>query len=426
MSTSVVKEFSYTKCSPETFTLLPGEYILEVWGASGGTYNAAKALGGAGGYAKGILTLNQETTVFVRVGSQASNTTYGLGSQGCNGGGYGTHSGSRGGGGATDIRLNTDSLYSRVIVAGGGGGASDLTGQIGGHGGGISGGDGKDYPTHAGKGAGQNGETLYCSDGTTSCPKGIFGFGGNSTGSYAGGGGGGWFGGSASYDERGGGGGSGYVLTSSSFKPTSYLLKDSKYYLKDTVLLGGNQSFPAPVGGGNITGRMGDGYARITQLILPLPPVPSLLDFSFHDNELEIKDELRKFNFMIPGNYSSKVRAGIYQFNSTGAACGTSIISEFEFKGSQILNVSVMQNATIYMNGELFLNVPSSQHETNAFVFPGMKIIQKYNASEFNCKSTYYATMSITFIPQNHKTCACNQKFIRYLTLLFITTLVNL
>jgi hypothetical protein len=360
--------------------------------------------------------------------AKGSNTTYGIGTIGCNGGGYGTHSGSRSAGGATDIRLKTDSLYSRILVAGGGGSASDISNQHGGFGGGIYGGDGKDYVTKAGKGAGQTGETVLCADGTTTnCPKGIFGYGGNSTGSWAGCGGGGWFGGSASYDEYGGGGGSGYALTSSSYKPSSYLLNDSKYYLKDVVLLGGNESFPAPIGGGNITGRMGDGYARITTLERrpSPPPVPSLLNFSFHGNEGEIKDELRKFVFKIPGVYFSQVIAGTYQFNSTGAQCGTSIISEFEFKRKETMRVSLLYNASIHINNELFLNVPSFQQKTDAFVFPGMKIIQKYNASDYMCDAANHATMSITFIPPTHKCSNANKKYDRCSPLIFIYTIFN-
>lgn len=60
----------------------------------------------------------------------------------------------------------------------------------------------------------------------------------------------------------GGGGGSGYVLTSSSYKPSGYAL-GSEYYLTNAQTIAGNQSFPAP-GGGNETGHSGNGYARIT------------------------------------------------------------------------------------------------------------------------------------------------------------------
>ena len=115
----LVKEFPYKECKAEELELDKGEYLLEVWGASGGTYNPSKALGGAGGYARGKLTVKEKTKVFVHVGSQGSNTSRGEGSQGCNGGGYSGSSSGKSGGGATDIRLNNDSLYARIIVAGG-------------------------------------------------------------------------------------------------------------------------------------------------------------------------------------------------------------------------------------------------------------------------------------------------------------------
>jgi hypothetical protein len=415
MNASNVKEFDFIRCEPETLSLVPGEYKLEVWGASGGTF---KSFGGPGGYAKGILTLNEETTVFVRVGSQGSNEAEGIGSQGCNGGGY-SGVGGRSGGGATDIRLNYDSLYSRILVAGGGGGATNRPEQHGGFGGGISGGNGEKAANKAGKGAGQSEETLTCADGNAvNCPKGIFGFGGSTSGNAAGGGGGGWFGGSASHKDEGGGGGSGYALTNSSFKPSSYLM-DPKYYLKDVVLLGGDELIPVPIGVGNVTRRRGNGYARITPLkIFPLPPpAPSVLDFSFHGNDIEIKDELRKFVFITPGNYSSKASAGKYQFNSTGAFCGTSIVAEYELERSEAMNVSIQQNASIYINNKLLLNVPSAKQETDGFVFPGMKIYQMYNASEFHCRSTNYATMSITYTPPIHKIRTYKQ---RYVTPIFL------
>jgi hypothetical protein len=213
--------FSYTQCKAEQLFLDPGSYELEVWGASGGYYSSYSKRG-LGGYSRGILTLRERTEVFVHVGSQGSDSSYGIGTQGCNGGGY-TTSYARSGGGATDIRLKVDSLYSRVIVAGGGGGTSDHTGDDGGHGGGLNGGDAGNYPPEAGKGGGQSTETTTCADGIkTNCPKGIFGYGGNTTYYWAAGGGGGWFGGSASSYERGGGGGSGYVLTKSSVKVGGY------------------------------------------------------------------------------------------------------------------------------------------------------------------------------------------------------------
>jgi hypothetical protein len=246
-----IRRFYFSDCRAEEIFLEPGIYQLEVWGASGGVYNFAISRG-LGGYASGILTLRERTKVFIHLGGQASDSTIGDGTGGCNGGGYTTHSGGRSGGGSTDIRLKVDSLYSRVIVAGGGGGTSDGTSDSGGYGGGLNGGNGTapGYSLNCvGKGGGQETETTACADGTeNSCPKGTFGYGGNTTGSYAGAGGGGWFGGSASNYERGGGGGSGYVFTESSAKVGGYLLGE-EFYLSNTSLQSGV--------------NLGNGYANI-------------------------------------------------------------------------------------------------------------------------------------------------------------------
>ena len=249
-----VLSFNFTECGPKELFLEAGAYELEVWGASGGTRGVSNALGGAGGYSKGFLTLREKTRVFVHVGSQGSDDTYGMNTAGCNGGGY-TSSAchARSGGGATDIRLKTDSLFSRVIVAGGGGGTGDGSGEYGGSGGGENGGDGgpTSYLSIAGKGANQTSPTVFCADGTNSCPSGTFGYGGNTSNGCAGGGGGGWFGGSASRSEVGGGGGSGYAFTKSSFKPEGFLLSKD-FYLENAVISSGI--------------NRGNGYAKITFL----------------------------------------------------------------------------------------------------------------------------------------------------------------
>jgi hypothetical protein len=240
--------FNYTECKAEELFLDPGTYQLEVWGASGGCRSSG-IVRGLGGYARGILTLRERTKVFVRLGGQGNDTHVGIGTEGCNGGGYASNTGcsSRSGGGSTDIRLKVDSLYSRIIVAGGGGGTGDQGGDSGGHGGGLNGGNGGIYKPYscagaAGKGGGQQTETTACADGTVNkCPKGTFGYGGNTTGGCAGGGGGGWFGGSASNCECGGGGGSGYVFTESSAKVGGFLLGE-QFYLTNTSMQSGVNS----------------------------------------------------------------------------------------------------------------------------------------------------------------------------------------
>lgn len=169
------------------------------------------------------------------------------------------------GGGASDIRINSTSLYARVIVAGGGGGRSCTGSYIGGYGGGTNGGNGSfgnvarygqggSQTSGGATGICQNGETLYASG---------FGNGGytyNST--YGNGGGGGWYGGGAASADASAGGGSGYVLTSSSSKPGGYLL-GSQYYMTNAATYAGNTSFTS-TSGGTETGHSGNGYARIT------------------------------------------------------------------------------------------------------------------------------------------------------------------
>lgn len=132
-----VRNYNYTGSYQEV-ELPAGQYKLQCWGAQGGsneadsTYSIIANAGGRGGYAEGIITLSQKTTVRVYVGGQGGAS----GSGGWNGGGatYGhvasdsntfiREGRSAGGGGATDIRLSDGNLLSRMIVAGGGSGGA--------------------------------------------------------------------------------------------------------------------------------------------------------------------------------------------------------------------------------------------------------------------------------------------------------------
>jgi len=239
---------SYTTAQKHTVTLNPGTYKLEVWGAQGGSFNTTY-IGGYGGYSYGTLTLTSAVTAYVYVGGQGTNgTTSGTFAGGFNGGGQAnstnaTYDMSAGGGG-TDIRLGQDSLYARVIVAGGGGGAGSYNGSYrysGGNGGGTSGSAGGQYSTsyRAGLGGGTTSAgTSYYGTTTNSTSYGTpatFGTGGAGKSSYIAGGGGGWYGGG--YARRAsGGGGSGYVYTSSTASqyPSGCLL-NSSYYLTNAA-----------------------------------------------------------------------------------------------------------------------------------------------------------------------------------------------
>lgn len=271
-SNCAVMNFDYTG-SIQTATLTPGRYKLECWGGQGGSYSSY--IGGYGGYSKGTITLTEATTVYVSVGGAGSSSST---AAGFNGGGTGISSG-RGGGGATDVRISQNSLYSRVIVAGGGGGAGVASADANpcGCGGGEYGGDGYYNNTTGSYTTGQNrsgGSASQTAGGITwsTGTQATFGQGGNASGYSCGGGGGGWYGGGGAYDSdsdsdgRWGGGGSGYVYTSATAKnyPNGCLL-NSTHYLTNAQTIAGNTSFTSPTGSAE-TGHTGNGFCRITNL----------------------------------------------------------------------------------------------------------------------------------------------------------------
>ena len=264
--------------SMKSVILPKGQYQLECWGAQGGNgTNNTSQPGGKGGYSKGIITLNKKTNLYLYTGGQGLNgTTYNSNGAttagGFNGGGSATSVNSRGsGGGGTDIRIAVDSLYARVLVAGGGSGSSGYTSLAGFAGGGIS---GKTYnnqdSSSGGSWYGGGGSQTQGGAANTSYSNyttaGSFGQGGNyNSGSntyYGSGGGGGWYGGGGAIGV--GGGGSGYMYTSSSasYYPSGCLL-NSSYYLTNATILAGNAAFISPTGTSE-TGHAGNGYIRIT------------------------------------------------------------------------------------------------------------------------------------------------------------------
>lgn len=239
-----------------------GIYKLEAWGAQGGSRNDSTQ-GGKGGFAAGEIYLEKGEEIVVFVGGDGNE------GKGYNGGGTAGYPNIYGGG-STDFRVGGESVFQRILVAGGGGSVGGPS-QPGGAGGGETG------LTGSGNGTGGDGGTQSASTGTNA---GSFGQGGNGTsinGGYGGAGGGGWFGGSGVFpdgsadNDRGGGGGSGYVLTTDSHKPAGYSINE-KYYFEKTYdnitlmseLYDGNTRFFG-VNGIYETGHAGHGYARITK-----------------------------------------------------------------------------------------------------------------------------------------------------------------
>lgn len=245
-------------------TSLPaGTYIFKCWGADGGVRYSRSSDGAyeCGGYSQGTYVTPNGFNAYIHVGGSGMNDSQ-ISSefvhQLCpdlryNGGGapaeYGIKMTGHSGGGATDIRINFDSLYARVIVAGGAGGCS-YDGYEAGNGGGEVGGSPK-----SGGGACPGPGTQTSSPISLDYPaiNGGFGYGGNAgyrSASYIGGaGGGGWYGGSGtmptqnSNNARGGAGGSGFVLTSASIEnvPQDYLLDETHCLSEATTTVGGNR-----------------------------------------------------------------------------------------------------------------------------------------------------------------------------------------
>ena len=216
----------------QSIFLNAGRYKLECYGASGGIGNGNTNPIGKGGYVAGELTLMEPLTLYIHVGQDGVNNW--ATAVRYNGGGAAANiSGHNGGagGGATDFRLSNaawndlESLKTRILVAGGGGGAQSNCGSTAtaGHGGNLIGltsynqsyqnrpaatAATRAYSKGGTQDAGGTGYNVNDSN-THLVATGAFGSGANSVQCGAGGGGG-WYGGGSAYTS-GGGGGSSYA-----------------------------------------------------------------------------------------------------------------------------------------------------------------------------------------------------------------------
>ncbi|MDC0108001.1 glycine-rich protein, partial [Flavobacteriaceae bacterium] len=271
------QDYSYTG-SEQSVTLQPGTYKLESWGAQGGGGVNYFGAGGKGGYSSGNIQLSSPTTIYINIGEQGfqSDTSIAFNGGGSGGSGHGWGDAYTGGG-ATHIAkrsgvLSSLSAYNSEIylVAGGGGGGGgsnksyfspySANGGAGGGTTGISGSNGNDDAEYRGGGSGgslTSGGTTPISPSRPTQTANIeasFGEGASSTllagdAIQGGGGGGGWYGGGAGASAGGGGGGG-----------SSYIGN-----VTSGVTIAGNSSMTDP-SGTTVTGKEGDGYARITFL----------------------------------------------------------------------------------------------------------------------------------------------------------------
>ena len=119
-------------CYPYEIYVPRGIYTIELWGAEGGSnfnqnYNDSLAYGGNSGYIRQKYSFSQSMNVYLYIGGKPPmNLYHNVGERGYNGGGLAQLFGG-GGGGGTDIRTGkgnwNESIDSRFIVAGGGGGS---------------------------------------------------------------------------------------------------------------------------------------------------------------------------------------------------------------------------------------------------------------------------------------------------------------
>ena len=304
--------FGYTGTA-QCVVLPAGTYKVEAWGAGGmnGSYNST-GIGGYGAYTAGEIQLPTATSFVIFVGSQPTTRPQ----RGFNGGGIGgTYYSSGGGGGATDVRLvnatwdNFNGLKSRIMVAGGGGGASGY-GTVGGATG--RGGSGGGLTGYSGT------YSVCCAGGTYHTPPtggtqtaggkggfkdvvrengGKFGVGGDKGGAdyleLGGGAGGGYYGGGGAGTTQhvvgSGAGGSSFISghngcdainassTSDNILHTGQPNHYSGFYFKNTIMIdgegyrwtntkGSKTNMPNLAGTGTMTGNTGHGQVKITPL----------------------------------------------------------------------------------------------------------------------------------------------------------------
>ena len=288
----LVWNFTYDGKEQEFIVPLTGIYVLETWGAQGGSVTG-NFIGGYGGYSVGLVSLTKGQKLYVNVGGagQEGNSKTADYSGGYNGGGASYHwlnnnTYNAPGGGATHIALQSGKLASLgytaavtngklLIASGGGGGAyyyASNENANGGYGGGIIGGTGGQSSSSNGRhgyGGTQTAGGSYASGSRGAPAAGSFGQGGNSSTSSnnggGSGGGGGFYGGGGS-TVAGAGGGSGYI-GSSDLKSNNTITKHMTCY-KCTTSDDENTKTNTTT---DVSGepksdfvKSGNGYARIT------------------------------------------------------------------------------------------------------------------------------------------------------------------
>lgn len=277
--------YLYTESGEHVYNVpYTGEYLLEVWGAQGGSSsNFSTARGGYGGYSVGNILLNDGDQLYINVGGvgKNGNNTATTKKGGYNGGGdkitpdadYYSSSG----GGATHIATVSGELYTLseyagnddspiLIVAGGGGGGAGISGNYGhgGSGGGYIGGSGTNYKGGSGWGSGGTQTSGGCKSGVVESGYcGVFGSSDSTSTGHGGAGGGGYYGGgsSSSGNIGGGGGGSGYIGNNKLINKAMYCYGCTTSNETNTLTYSTSSVSSTPT---ENYAKSGDGAAKIT------------------------------------------------------------------------------------------------------------------------------------------------------------------
>ena len=262
MQENETKDFNYSGTYYRQH-LHAGKYKIEAWGASGGN-NAQNYREGYGAYVSGIINFPRNIVVYIFPGEKGR----GNGTATFGGGGTGSKHNvdMPSGGGATDVRLKRNDLYSRIIVAGAGGASVYLQGKYeadGGDAGGLEGFNG----TTSGFNESRISPPSGGSQTKGGWPSGEFGKGGSG---FCGGGGG-YFGGSGSTTMpdaiSSAAGGSSFI---SGYDGCIAPKRKDRFhasglFFTDAVMKSGKEEFNSPEGILR-TGHVGNGHVRITFL----------------------------------------------------------------------------------------------------------------------------------------------------------------
>ena len=303
-------------CTPYVINLSQGVYKFECWGSKGAIWSnpdGFQSTPGLGGYTAGTIYISRPTTFYVLIGNtgpfnvirESISTTYFYSSSG----------------GPTDVRLNfsenwwdASSLISRIMVSAGGGG-SEWSSSIGGHGGGLTGGESTSAQTPTGSsvfskcpGATQT-HGSDCSTLTLDkhylAVRGEFGYcgfvyNGQTNRDYGGFGGGGYYAGTSYQYAFGGSGGSSFISghegcdavknQTNPIEHTGQPIHYSGYVFTNTEMISGNQIMPLPTSS-DYGIYSGEGAFRITvdmyQYQCPYKRKPLVSSLSHHHQIIE-------------------------------------------------------------------------------------------------------------------------------------------